>query len=103
MIENVEILSMAEVPEILKKVGAQEESKDLITHIGKYVQIKPEKARELRTKIKNLEILKVKEEHIAKIIDTLPEDDTDLNKIFVDVSLDEDETKKLLNTIKEYI
>jgi len=40
-------------------------------------------------------------EQIIKIIDLLPENQEDLNKI-VDISLDENETKKILETVKEF-
>ena len=46
--------------------------------------------------------MKIKLEYIVKIIDILPETAEELNKIFVDVSLDEDETKKILDTIKKF-
>ena len=32
----------------------------------------------------------------------MPENAEDLNKIFVDISLDEDEKRKILETIKEF-
>ena len=47
-------------------------------------------------------MLKLKQEHIVKIVDLLPEDALDLNKIFTDVSLDEDETTKILEIVKKY-
>ena len=46
--------------------------------------------------------MKLKNEHISKLIDLLPENKEDLNKIVNDVGLDEDETKKILDTIKEF-
>ena len=47
--------------------------------------------------------MKINDENIAKIIDILPENEVDLNKIFIDVVLDEDETKKILETVKEFL
>ena len=46
--------------------------------------------------------MKINEKHIAKLIDILPETAEEINKIFNDVELDEDETKKILDTIKEF-
>jgi DNA-directed RNA polymerase subunit F len=103
MIRNNEVLSMAEIPLVLKNAKvSEEESARIIPFINKFVKTKPEKAIELKNKLKELDVIKVKDEHIAKIIDTMPQDANDLNKIFVEVSLDEDETKKLLDVIKEY-
>ena len=54
------------------------------------------------TRIINLKsLLKIKNEHIVKIVDLMPEDASDLNKIFTDVSLTEDETNKILDIIKK--
>jgi DNA-directed RNA polymerase subunit F len=44
----------------------------------------------------------MKSDYITKIVDTLPETPEELNKIFIDVSLDEDETKKILDSIKKF-
>ncbi len=98
MILHRESLSMVEANEYLDK----DSGTDLKGFIKKFVKMKPEKAKELREKIKSLDLLKVKEEHIAKLIDLLPETAEEINKIFSDVGLDEDETKKILDTIKEF-
>ena len=52
--------------------------------------------------MKKLDSMKIKKEHIVKIINLLPADSSDLNKIFTDVSLDEDETNKILEIVKKY-
>ena len=39
---------------------------------------------------------------MVKIVDLLPEDSIDINKIFTDVSLDENETNKILEVVKKY-
>ena len=100
MIKNLQPLSMAESLEYLKKPESGDT--DLIGFLKKFLQLKPGEAKEIREKIKQLNLLKVKSEHIAKIIDLVPEDANDLNKIFVDMGLDEDEAKKILELIKEY-
>jgi DNA-directed RNA polymerase subunit F len=91
-------LSMVEAREYMDKDSGTE----IKGFVKKFIVLKPEKAKKLKEKIRSLDLLKVKEEHIAKIIDIMPETGEDLNKIFSDVSLDEDETKKLLETIKEF-
>ena len=68
----------------------------------KFVTLNPKEAGELRKKLEDLDLMKMKAEHIVKIIDLAPENTEELNKIFVDVSLDEDETKKILDTVKEF-
>jgi DNA-directed RNA polymerase subunit F len=100
MIKNSEPLSMAEVIEYIKKY--KESETELVKFIKKFNKLKAKEAEELKQEIKSLDIIKIKPEYIVKIIDILPETTEELNKIFVDVSLDEDEAKKILDTIKKY-
>ncbi len=100
MITNNEPLSMVEIAEYVKKIKDSEI--DLTGFIKKFVKLNLKEAKELRKKIEGLEFMKVRKEHIVKIIDLMPENTEELNKIFVDVSLDEDETRKILETIKEF-
>jgi DNA-directed RNA polymerase subunit F len=100
MIKNMTNLSMTEALEYIKKdVDSEAEIRKFIR---KFIKLKPEKAKEMRKKFENLDLMKIKPEHIAKIIDLLPENQGDLNKIFDDVSLNEDETKKILETTGEF-
>ena len=99
MIINKKPLSMAEAFKYVKEDEASET--DIIGFIKKFIKIKKGRAEELRNKLNTLELMKVKGEHIAKIIDLMPENKEDLNKIFVDVSLNEDEAQKIISTIKE--
>jgi DNA-directed RNA polymerase subunit F len=99
MIKNNEPLSMSEATKYLGKTDSEI---DVKTFIKKFVKIKPQKAKELRKKLGELNMMKLKPEHISKIIDVLPEDKESLNKIFSDVSLNEDETNKILEIVKEY-
>ncbi len=99
MIRNAEPLSM---PESLKYINKEEDERDLIGFIKKFIELKTKDAETLKKNLEELDLMKMKAEHISRIIDLLPEDATDLNKIFVDVSLDEDETKKILDKTKEF-
>ena len=96
MIKTNELLSMAEAIEYLDK-----DNTDVKGFIKKFTKLKPKEAKELRKKLGDLDMMKLRAEQIVKIIDLLPENQEDLNKI-VDVSLDEDETKKILETVKEF-
>jgi DNA-directed RNA polymerase subunit F len=98
MIRNNESLSMAEAMEYIKKT--QNEEIEIMGFIKKLVKITPKEAKEIRKNITELELIKVKPQHISKIIDLMPENAEDLNKIFTDVSLNEDETKQILSKIK---
>ncbi|OGJ13366.1 hypothetical protein A3K82_00550 [Candidatus Pacearchaeota archaeon RBG_19FT_COMBO_34_9] len=100
MIKNNEPLSMAEINEYVKK--DEESETEIIGFIKKFNKLKAKEAKELRNEIENLNIIKIKQENTVKIIDILPETSEELNKIFIDVSLDEDETKKILEAIKKF-
>ncbi len=95
-IKSNESLSMAEVSEYLDK------DSEAMKFIKKFTKMSPKESKELREKIDNLGLMKIKPEHVSKIIDIAPENQEDLNKIFIGVSLDEDESKKVLDAIKEF-
>lgn len=97
MIKSTKALSMAEAKEFVGK-----DNEEFNGFMKNFLLLKPEKAKELREKLLALELIKLNEKHISKIIDILPEDKEELSKIVNDVSLDEDETNKVLDTIKEF-
>lgn len=78
------------------------EDSDIKGFIKKFARLKEKEALEIKERIEKLENVKIKPEHITKIIDMLPEDSADVSKIFDDVSLDQDETNKILEAIKEF-
>ena len=100
MIKNTTPLNMAEILGYIKKDS--DSGVEIQKFIKKFVKLKPEKTKGMRKKLESLDLMKMKPEHIAKIIDLLPEDPENLNKIFNDVGLNEDETKKILETIGEF-
>ena len=100
MIRYREPLSMTESVEFIedKKDGET----DIKKFIKKFVKLKPDEAKKMREKINGFNLIKIKNEHVSKIIDTLPESREELNKIFTEISLDEDEAKKILDVVEEY-
>lgn len=98
MIHENKPLSMAESLGFIN----DKEKAELVGFIKKFTNIKTKDAIEMRQKIEELALLKIKPRHIAKIIDLLPESTADLNKIFDDISLDEDEASKIFNIVKQY-
>lgn len=92
-------LSMVETREMLEEIDKEN---PIIAHIHKFSKMKKEDALKLKEEISGLNFMKVKAEHIIKIVDILPEDASDLNKIFSDVSLDEEESKKIIEIVKGY-
>ena len=99
MIRNNSPLSMAEV---LDYVSKEDSETEVVGFIKKFNKLSSKDAKELKTELENLNILKIRPENVAKIVDFLPENSEELNKIFVDISLDEDETRKVLDAIKKF-
>ena len=89
MIKSRTPISMAEVESIMKYTKT--ENKELIGFIKKFLKLSAKDAEKMKQELSELNLLKLKEEYIVKIIDLLPEDSADLNKIFNDVNLDENE------------
>lgn len=100
MIKNTIPLSMVEALEYLNP--EKDSEKNVKDFIKKFVKMNPKEAKDLRKKLMELNLIKMNETNICKLIDLLPEKPEEVNKIFVDVSLDENETKKILDTIKEF-
>jgi DNA-directed RNA polymerase subunit F len=100
MIKDTKSISMVESIEFIDKKS--EQGAKAIAFISKFSEIKPKDAKEMRTKIEDLKLIKLNDYHTTKIIDLLPENAEEVNKIFTDVSLDEDETKKIIDIVKQY-
>ncbi len=100
MIRKSEPLSMAEVLKYLDK--NEEKEMELIGFIKNFTKLNAEEAQEIKKRFEKLDLIKLKDEYIIKIIDVMPENSEDLNKILSGVSLDEDETKKILDIVKEF-
>lgn len=94
MIHNKEPLSIPETSEYVKDTTMK-------SFMKKFSKLSPDKAKELRKKIQELNILKINDKHISKIIDLLPTDKEELNKIVQEANLDENETNNVLQTIKD--
>jgi len=100
MIKKIKPLSMAESLEYINK--DESSGAEAIRFIKKFTNLKVENATKLRKNLKDLDLIKMNDNYMVKIIDLLPKNSEELNKIFTDVSLDEDETKKILDTIKKH-
>lgn len=97
MIKETMPLSIAETSEFLQKKDVE-----LVGFINDFTKLDSKKAKGFRKDMEALKLLKVSPKHISKIIDLVPKTKEDLNKIFIDVSLDEDETNKILDEVKKF-
>lgn len=92
-------LTLAEVKEIVKGLEEKQEIKD---YLKRFASLSKEKAMKLKEEIISLNNMRIKEENVIKIVDFLPKDAEDVNKIFVDTGLTEEETNAILEIVKKY-
>ena len=93
-------LNLNEVEEILSELPESEKKQEMELFLKKFIKAKPAQAKKIKEELVKLDLMKLKSEHIIKIIDVFPETLSDLNKIFIDVSLNEDESKQILDIVK---
>lgn len=98
------ILDKKPVPlaEVESYVTNLEEKKSLHSYIKKFSKLTKEKAKSMAESIRALNNPKINEEDIVEILDFLPEDAEDLNKIFTEVSLSEEESNVILEIVKKH-
>ena len=96
-IKEITPLSLAEAGELVK-----EKDTEIKGFVKKFSNLPIKEYGKLKEELENLGIMKTKADHIVKIGDFLPEDSAEVNKIFSDVSLDEDEINKIIEVVKKY-
>ncbi|MEI6058370.1 MAG: hypothetical protein WCP89_01225 [archaeon] len=99
MIRDSTPLTLAEVSEL---VGESDKEEELKKFIKKFTKMKPEDAKKMRKELLDLDLIKLKDDYIVKIVDFMPDDSVDLSKILEGVSLDQEEVTKILNVVKKY-
>jgi DNA-directed RNA polymerase subunit F len=93
-------LNMNEVEVLLKDIPDSEKKEQTQDFLKKFVKAKHSQAEKIKEALEKMDLMKLKREHIVKIVDLLPADSSDLNKIFTDISLNEDENNKILEVVK---
>lgn len=97
---------LATVKEILKKVkNPTFEQKQAYQHARNFSKLKESEAQKLMEELKALEIRKLKDDMIVKIVDILPETAKELKSIvsISKVSFKQDEIEKILEIVKKYV
>lgn len=98
---NRKPLSLIEVKNYVEKVDLSDK-KPIHDYLKKFCKIRADKTKKISEDIRGLNNPKIKEENIVKIIDFAPEDIEDINKIFTDVTLTEEEAKVILEIAKKH-
>lgn len=100
MILKNDPLSMAEAEDYVK--GAEVENTEVLGFINKFTEIKGKSAVEMRQKIKDLDLIQIGDAHIVKVVDLMPETNEELSKILSNVTISEDDIKKILDIVSEF-
>ena len=100
MIIDLKPLSLAESEALIDE--SEEDKQEIKTFIKKFCKISEKDAKKLREEIEGLESMRIKADHITKIIDVLPEDAEDVTKIFIDTNLNKEEIEGILELVKKY-
>lgn len=88
--------------EVLSLIGDSDKAKKVTEFIKEFYKMKESDAKQLAEDLRGLNLIKLKEEHIVNMTNFLPQDASDLSKVMVDVSLDQEEVNKILEVIKKY-
>lgn len=99
MILSKKPLTLAQVDALVPR---GEEKKPIHDYLKKFVLLSKEKAEKLLEELRALNNPKLKEDNLIKIVDFLPRDLEDLNKILIETSLSEAEANAILEIVKKY-
>jgi|SRR3989344_888123 len=100
-------LSLVDLQEVLKKVKNRDKelnakSLKVSEYISKFNKLNLKEKQDIEEKIKGLEINRLSDKHIAKIIDIYPEDSDSLKLILAgdNLTLKQEDIKKILECLK---
>lgn len=101
-----EFVTIARVKALLssKKKEVTYEQKQALEHAKEFAKLSEKEAEEMLKELKLLDIKKLKEMHLIRIVDFMPKDDEDLKNLFVTekLGLKADENDKILEIVKKY-
>lgn len=103
-------MSAAEVKEELKKIRDRDKELNFRAtktedYLNQLVTLSPAKIKELAKKLDGLKIQRLKEQHIAKIIDVLPATEKDVKVLLQGYALTvkKEDMKKIADAVAEYV
>ena len=88
--------------EVVNLVGDSDKAVEIKKFIKTFNKMDVKKAIEMKEELKTLDLIRLKDEHIVKIVDFIPKDASELNKVIIEISLDSDEVAKILEVTGKY-
>lgn len=108
-IEDKKTLSMAELKQELARIKKRDEDFGLRSartaeYLKMFVELKQKQAADLKKKLEKLNITRLKQEHIDKIVDLMPLTKEDLKVILqgFDISFSAADNEKILEAVKSF-
>lgn len=99
MILEKHALTLAEVNRMVKDLDDKEQ---LQLYLKTFTKLSVDKAKKLTEELRELNNMKMRNEHVIKIVDFLPRDAEELHKIFHESPLSDDEAKAILSCVEKY-
>ncbi|MEM4264093.1 MAG: hypothetical protein QW666_04355 [Candidatus Woesearchaeota archaeon] len=103
-------VSAAEIKEELKKIKDRDKELNFRAqktedYLNQMVQLDAKKAKELKEKLEKLNIPRIKEQHIAKILDIMPTTDKDVTVVLQGyaITITKENAKKIADVVAEYV
>ncbi len=104
---NEQALSMSEMKEELKKIKSRDKeltfrANKVEEYLNTFDTVDFKKVEELKKKLEGLNVLRLKDRHIVKILDVMPEDLDSLRLIFSgeNLTLKQEDLDKILKALK---
>lgn len=103
-----EYVSISEVYAALKKVKDEDrnyEQKLTWEHVSKFKKLSVSDVKKLRKELEELDLRRLKEEHVTQIIDILPRNVKELKLVLepMKINVHEDEYKKISEVVSKYV
>jgi DNA-directed RNA polymerase subunit F len=103
-------ISMTDLKEELQKIKKRDgelnfRANKTEEYLGLFVTLTPEQAKELKEKLAGLNIPRLKEEHILKIIDIMPSTIEELKSVLsgYTITVNNDNMKKIYDVVSNYL
>lgn len=99
IILNRNPVTLGEAKELANNLEGNESLSD---YFKKFSKLSKADSLKLKAEILALNNMKIREEGAIKVADLIPETSEDVNKIFNDVNLNEEEVNSILSIVKKY-
>lgn len=95
---------LAKLEEISKKQELNARAAKTKEHLNIFIELKIEQVKELQKKLESLDIPRLKDRHIVKIINMMPNDIDQLRILFLGetISLKQEDLTKIIEVVKQY-